>query len=44
MWRRLRRRTMAPSRPAIYPDQLGLVLISIGAIGLGIYALVRAFT
>jgi hypothetical protein len=44
MWRRLRRRTMAPSRPAIYPDQLGLVLISIGAIGLGVYALVRAFT
>jgi len=35
---------MAPSRPAIYPDQLGLVLISIGAIGLGVYALVRAFT
>jgi len=44
MWRRLRRRTMAPSRPAIYPDQLGLVLISIGAIALGVYALVRAFT
>ncbi len=44
MWRRLRRRTMAPSRPAIYPDQLGLVLITAAVIGLGIYALVRAFT
>ena len=38
IWRRLRRRTMAPSRPAIYPDQLGLVLISIGVIVMGIYA------
>jgi hypothetical protein len=34
---------MAPSRPAIYPDQLGLVLICIGVIALGIYAVVRAF-
>ena len=41
MWRRLRRRTMAPSRPAIYPEQLGLVLLSIAAIGGGIYAVVR---
>jgi hypothetical protein len=44
MWRRLRRRTMAPSRPAIYPDQLGLVLICIGVIAFGAYTLVRAFT
>jgi hypothetical protein len=43
MWRRLRRRSLAPSRPAIYPDQLGLLLLSIAAIGLGIYALIRAF-
>jgi hypothetical protein len=43
MWRRLRRRTMAPSRPAIYPDQLGLVLISLAVIGFGIYVLVRSF-
>jgi hypothetical protein len=43
MWRRLRRRTMAPSRPAMYPDQLGLVLITAFVIGLGIYAFVRAF-
>jgi hypothetical protein len=32
---------MAPSRPAIYPEQLGLVLLSIAAIGGGIYAVVR---
>ena len=41
MWRRLRRRTMAPSRPAIYPEQLGLLLLSIAAIGGGVYAVVR---
>jgi hypothetical protein len=41
MWRRLRRRTMAPSRPAIYPDQLGLLLICLGVIALGIYVAVR---
>jgi hypothetical protein len=34
---------MAPSRPAIYPEQLGLLLLSLAAIGLGIYAVVRAF-
>ena len=43
MWRRLRRRTMAPSRPALYPEQVGLLLLSIAAIGSGVYALVRAF-
>ena len=26
MWKRLRRRTMAPSRPAVFPEQAGLVL------------------
>jgi hypothetical protein len=32
---------MAPSRPAIYPDQLGLVILTAVAIGAGIYLLVR---
>jgi hypothetical protein len=41
MWRRLRRRTMAPSKPAIYPEQLGLLLICLGVIALGLYAAVR---
>lgn len=41
MWRRLRRKTMAPSRPAVYPDQVGLVVFSLLAIGGGIYAVVR---
>jgi hypothetical protein len=40
-WKRLRRRTMAPSRPALYPDQVGLLVFTLAAIGGGIYAAVR---
>jgi hypothetical protein len=41
LWRRLRRRTLAPGRPALYPDQLGLALFSLLAIASGIYVVVR---
>jgi hypothetical protein len=41
MWKRLRRRTLAPSRPLIYPEQLGLVLISMIVIAGGIWAVAR---
>jgi hypothetical protein len=41
MWKRLRRRTMAPSRPALYPEQVGLLFFSLVAIGGGIYLVVR---
>jgi hypothetical protein len=41
MWRRLRRRTLAPGRPALYPDQVGLLLFTLIALGIGIYAAVR---
>jgi hypothetical protein len=41
MWRRLRRRTMAPSRPLMYPEQLGLVILSVIAIAGGVYIVVR---
>ena len=44
MWRRLRRRTMAPSRPAMFPEQLGLVLLTLLAIAVGVYLFVRALT
>jgi hypothetical protein len=44
MWRRLRRRTFAPSRPALYPEQLGLLLLSLAAIGFGVYLFIRLFT
>jgi hypothetical protein len=33
---------MAPSRPAVYPDQLGLLLLSLAVIGGGVYLIVRA--
>ena len=32
---------MAPSRPAMYPDQLGLVLVCVAVIGLGLYVAIR---
>ena len=32
---------MAPSRPAMYPDQLGLVLLSLGVIAGGVYGVVK---
>ena len=41
MWRRLRRRTMAPSRPAVFPEQAGLVVFSVAALGAGIYAFLK---
>jgi hypothetical protein len=41
MWKRLRRRTLAPSRPAVYPEQLGLLLISLLVIAAGIWAVVK---
>jgi hypothetical protein len=41
MWKRLRRRTFAPSRPAIYPEQLGLALISLIVIAGGVWAVLR---
>jgi hypothetical protein len=34
---------MAPSRPLMYPAQLGLVLLTLAAIGVGVYLFVRAF-
>jgi hypothetical protein len=41
MWRRLRRRTFAPSRPALFPDQIGLLIITVGAMAGGIYVVAR---
>ena len=37
LFERLRRRTMAPSRPLLYPEQVGLALFSLLAIGGGIF-------
>jgi hypothetical protein len=41
MWRRFRRRSFAPSRPALYPDQIGLAIFCAAAIGSGIYVVAR---
>ena len=42
MWRRLRRRTMAPRRPLLYADQVPLALVTavvlIGSIALVVWA------
>jgi hypothetical protein len=40
MWKRLRRKSMAPRRPAVFPEQMGLVLLSLLAIGGGIAVVV----
>jgi hypothetical protein len=32
---------MAPSRPAVYPDQIGLVVFTVLALAMGIYAVFR---
>jgi hypothetical protein len=32
---------MAPSRPVLYPDQIGLLILTVAAIGGGIYAALR---
>jgi hypothetical protein len=41
MFDRLRRRTMSPTRPLLYPDQIGLALFTLIALGVGIFAVVR---
>jgi hypothetical protein len=32
---------MAPSRPALYPDQVGLLVFTLLAVGVGVYFFVR---
>jgi hypothetical protein len=41
MWKRLRRRTFAPGRPAVYPDQVGLVVFTLVGLAAGIYVVAR---
>jgi len=41
MWKRLRRRTFAPSRPAVYPEQIGLLFFTLIALLAGIYVVAR---
>ncbi|HMJ94589.1 MAG TPA: hypothetical protein VK486_01980 [Thermoleophilaceae bacterium] len=41
MWKRLRRRTFAPRRPAVYMEQVGLLVVTLVALAVGIYVVVR---
>jgi hypothetical protein len=41
MWKRFRRRSFAPSRPAVYPDQVGLIFFVVVALGVGTYFVLR---
>jgi hypothetical protein len=42
MWRRLRRKSFAPSRPVLYPDQIGLVIVIVVVLGVGLWFVARA--
>ena len=41
MWKRLRRRSFAPGRPALYSDQIGLAVFTLAALVGGIYVVAR---
>jgi len=40
MWSRLRRRSFAPNRPAVFPEQWPLLAVSLAAIVLGLAVVV----
>jgi hypothetical protein len=40
MWRRFRRRSLAPRRPAVFLEQIGIVMVTAAAIVGGVVALV----
>jgi hypothetical protein len=42
MWRRLRRRSLSPSRPLLYPDQVALLVFVVAAFGVGLWFAIRA--
>lgn len=44
MWRRLRRRSFAPNRPAVWPQQWGLVLLTAVALAVSAAVVVTVLT
>ena len=44
MWKRVRRRSFAPRRPAVFPEQWGLILVVALAVALGAFAVVLVIT
>jgi hypothetical protein len=41
VWRRLRRKTFAPRRPLLFPEQWGLFLVTLLALALGLWFAAR---
>jgi hypothetical protein len=41
MWKRVRRRSFAPGRPAVYVEQIGLLVVTLVALAIGIYVVAR---
>jgi hypothetical protein len=41
LWRRLRRKTFAPRRPVVFPEQWGLLLVTLLAVALGLWFAAR---
>jgi len=44
VWKRYRRKTFGPRRPAVFPEQWGLVLVTILAVAMGVAAVVLVLT
>jgi hypothetical protein len=44
IWRRLRRRTLAPNRPVVWPEQYALVALTLLALAAGIAVVVWLLT
>lgn len=44
MWRRLRRRTFAPNRPLLWPEQFGLAFVTALVLVAGIAVVVLVLT
>jgi hypothetical protein len=42
MWRRLRRKSFAPRRPVIFPEQYGLVLVTVAVLIAGLVIVILA--
>lgn len=40
MWKRYRRKSFAPRRPVVFPEQWGLILVTALVIALGVLAVV----
>jgi hypothetical protein len=40
VWKRFRRKSFAPRRPAVFPEQWGLILVVALAVALGLAAIV----